>query len=305
MRLLVPMFAIVVAAACGGSTPEPASPEPTPTEAPEPAAPAEPAPQAVPEGFPEVAGEAIEALSAGGRLARCKAPDEVAAGAYRTDGGAFVAVHDGWIVMTANAPEGTATMWSGSEPAFTVRWSGAEGKRWGTCRPARFHTFEITGKVLDDGGQPVAGATVGACLRGKTAVSDERGVFTLMGLPDQRCLVYAAREEDGDLLRVGGPVPVMSQGEDVLTEIVADSVVGAEERKAWFARLPRGSELRARAMQNGFDLRRRHLEGKEGEAATLANRWLDEVIASWTQQTQSADKQDQDALATSLGAIGG
>lgn len=304
MRLLVPLSLLLMAGACGGSAPAPAETEPSP-QPPDEEEQAEPEPQQVPEGFPVQAGDALEALAAGGRLARCKAPEELQDGAYRTDGGAFVAVHDGWVVMTANAPTGTTSLWKGQEPAFTVRWFDADRERWGTCRPARFHTFEITGKVLDDGGQGVAGATVGACLRGRTTVTDEQGRFTLTGLPDQRCRLYAAVEQEGGVLRAGGPVPVVSQGEDVLMEIVADGLYEGEDRTRWFERLPQGSNVRARAIQSGLDLRRRAIEGLDGEVGTLASGWLDQVVSAWDEAGKAAESAEEGSLAKALGAVGG
>ncbi len=305
LRLLAPTCLLGLVFACGGSqeppTPAeaPAAPEPAPAEVP-----AEPAPEETPEGFPDHAGEALKALAVGGRLARCKAPESLADGAYKADGGAFVAVEDGWVVLTANQESGTAGLWVGAEPTVTIRWQKAERDRWGTCQPARFHTFEVSGKVLDDGGQGIEGAVVGGCLRGRVATTDAEGVFSLMALPDQGCRLYAATD-DGTTLRAGGPVPVRSQGEDALVEIVADATHEGARREAWFRRLPRGSAVRARAMVGSLDLRRRAIEGLDGEIAALATGWIDQVAQAWEASEQAVDEVEGLNIQAALGRIGG
>lgn len=290
--------------ACGGGAPVAPEPEPV-EEAPVEEAPEEAAPEPVPEGFPVVAGEALEKLAAGGRLARCPAPEGLEEGAYRVDGGAFVVIHEGWLLLTGNAEKGSADLWVGADPVATIQWKDADRDRWGSCYPDRFPVFEISGKVRDGEGQPVPGVRVGGCMVGHSAVSDEEGRFTLQGQPARGCRLYAGLE-DGDALRVAGPVPVRSQGEDVLIEVRLDEVRQGDARDAWFERLPKGSDVRGRSAVAGLELRRRVLEGVTGPAAELAGSWLDQVSERWKAHAE-ASQEDPDAprLKRALERLGG
>lgn len=299
MRPLLPAcFAVLVG--CGGAEPPPAPAEPAP--------PVVEAPPPEPDGFPAAAGEAIRALAAGGRVARCPvgatAEEELTAGAYRAEGGAFVAVHDGWVVLAANEPTGIAWLWRGADPVAAVRWVGASSDGWGKCYPARAATFEVAGRVVDAQGEAVEGVVVGGCLVGHTARSDAEGRFRLNGLPEQGCGLYAGKD-DGTALFPAGPIAVDSQGEDVLVEVVMGDSIDGQRRDDWYASLPRVAALRARAAANALDLRRRQIPSLSGDAAALATGWVDAVAAALDAAAADTPDPGADRAAAALASLGG